>query len=77
MTVEDGELRLVVEDDGVGFSRKGQHDGIGLIGMRERVRMLHGSMTTSAPPGFELNVVVPLRRTVRTALESASRELQT
>lgn len=80
MTVKDGELRVVVEDDGVGFSPNGQHDGIGLIGMRERVRILHGSMITSAPPGFRLNVVVPLRRTARTARtapESASREMQT
>jgi signal transduction histidine kinase len=77
MAVEDGQLRLVVDDDGVGFTADGRHDGIGLIGMRERVRMLHGRMTTSAPPGFRLDVIVPLRRTARTARQSTSREMQT
>lgn len=76
MTVEDGKLRLRIEDDGVGLASNARHDGIGLIGMRERVRMLHGTIAMSAAPGLTLNVLVPLRRTAKTALETASRELQ-
>ena len=53
----DGDLiRLLVEDDGVGFDCTTQfgvavHSGIGLIGMRERLDLLSGRLDIASRPG--------------------------
>ena len=55
------EIRLEIEDDGVGFgSRDGVPAGTGLIGIRERVRALGGELTLTSRKGLRLNVQVPL-----------------
>jgi signal transduction histidine kinase len=54
----------IVEDDGQGFDPERDTDGgIGLIGMRERVSLLDGSMTIESAEGkgTTLVVEVPLR----------------
>ncbi len=54
---EGEEVCLSVEDDGQGFdadsvlSLAGRPAGIGLVGMRERVELLGGSLTLSSAPG--------------------------
>ena len=60
------ELRLEVADDGAGFpalpeSPNGR-SGIGLIGVRERVRALGGTIALSSRHGARLTVVLPLPR---------------
>lgn len=40
----DGEIRIEVQDDGVGFDPAERTDGFGLAGMRERVYLAGGSM---------------------------------
>ena len=49
----DGELRLTVRDNGVGFpERATAKDGsFGLLGIRERALMLGGRMEVDNPPG--------------------------
>jgi PAS domain S-box-containing protein len=42
---------LSVADDGVGFNSSDQCDGIGLIGMRERVRSIGGELRIVSTPG--------------------------
>lgn len=57
-----GRIRLVVEDDGIGFQPKAALDGhFGLVGMRERARMLGGSLRvdTSAGRGTRLALELP------------------
>lgn len=44
-------LRLVVRDDGIGIDVDTQHAGFGLLGMRERVLSLGGSLQISRPRG--------------------------
>ena len=54
----------VIEDDGRGFDPQQDVDGgIGLIGMRERVALLDGSVTIESAPGkgTTLVVEVPVR----------------
>ena len=48
----DGWLRLIVEDDGKGFDPAGTAtaSSLGLLGMRERVELLHGSLATRSGP---------------------------
>ncbi len=56
-------VSVVVEDDGVGFEPARQHgDGIGLVGMRERVDLLGGRVTIESRPGAGATFVaeVPL-----------------
>jgi two-component system sensor histidine kinase DesK len=58
LVADDGEVRLVVADDGTGGSAP---DGNGLAGMRERISALGGRVQRSGAAGTTLVVAVPLR----------------
>ena len=63
LTAIGGELRLEIEDDGVGFAAAGDGrspTGTGLVGMRERVRALGGKLALHCERGVRLEVRVPL-----------------
>jgi signal transduction histidine kinase len=53
VTVSRGSVQLVVEDDGVGFDpgALAPAERIGLIGMRERLELLGGSLRLESAPG--------------------------
>jgi len=55
----DDRIRLTINDNGVGASES--EGGFGLLGIRERVQLLNGSVrvTTDAGKGFILEVEVP------------------
>jgi PAS domain S-box-containing protein len=55
-----GEIRMVVEDDGKGFdvSETLSETQLGLIGMRERARLVGGSMTVESSPGKGTTICV-------------------
>jgi signal transduction histidine kinase len=58
-----GDIRLEIEDDGVGLpARNGTEpqSGTGLIGIRERVRAIGGELTITSRKGLRLAVQVPL-----------------
>jgi signal transduction histidine kinase len=44
-------LRLQMNDDGKGFNLQDQSDGFGLVGMRERVETMGGSLSIRSKPG--------------------------
>ena len=50
---------VVIEDDGTGFSEPGTADrgGLGLVGMRERVRLLDGRFDIESSPGAGTTLV--------------------
>jgi signal transduction histidine kinase len=57
------ELSIEIQDNGQGMALgNGHHPGHGLIGIRERVRLYDGEMTTSRPEGggFLLRVRLPV-----------------
>jgi two-component system sensor histidine kinase UhpB len=58
----EGALRIEVQDDGEGFDTTGASEGIGIIGMRERVAALGGSMHVHSTPGEGtlVSIVLPL-----------------
>ncbi|WP_308705262.1 PAS domain-containing sensor histidine kinase [Pseudomonas sp. N040] len=63
LVLEDGWLCLTVSDDGCGFiPAPGRPSSFGLVGMRERVLMLGGSLQLDSRPGegTTLNVRIPL-----------------
>jgi signal transduction histidine kinase len=63
LTRKDDSVSVVVEDDGVGFEpHRARDDGIGLVGMRERVALLGGRLAIESRPGAGTTFVaeVPL-----------------
>jgi PAS domain S-box-containing protein len=57
-SVRDGSLRLSVRDDGVGGAEPAR--GSGLVGLRDRVEAVGGSIEITSPPGHGTHVVVQL-----------------
>jgi signal transduction histidine kinase len=60
-----GSLAVLVEDDGVGFDQhRGVAQGLGLLGITERVRELCGQLSIESEPGkgTRIAVVLPLKR---------------
>ncbi|MDI6697219.1 MAG: GAF domain-containing sensor histidine kinase [Anaerolineales bacterium] len=57
-------VRLTVSDNGVGFDAAALDRGLGLVGIRERVELLRGSLQIEAAPGAgtHLSVEIPLKR---------------
>jgi signal transduction histidine kinase len=63
VTRADGRIKVVIEDDGSGFdSGRADGDGIGLIGMRERIELLDGTLIveSSERSGTAIAVEVPV-----------------
>jgi signal transduction histidine kinase len=67
-------LELTFRDDGDGFDPTNNTDGFGLLGMRERVQLLHGALRVDSSPGHgtTLKASFPAqRRPVATAIATA------
>jgi signal transduction histidine kinase len=63
LTRANGRIKAVIEDDGKGFDPQvGSNDGIGLIGMRERIELLDGTLAveSSETSGTTVAVEVPV-----------------
>jgi len=62
LTRRDGSISAVIEDDGQGFQeRQGSGNGLGLLGMQERVALVDGRLSVESSPGSgtTLSVEVP------------------
>ncbi|SDR72314.1 Anaphase-promoting complex subunit 5 [Christiangramia echinicola] len=60
---EEGELRLIIKDDGIGFKRNNKK-GIGLKNMRHRVAQLKGLLDIqSSPKGVCITIKIPISDT--------------
>ena len=53
-------VRLLIHDDGSGFDPVAGHVGLGLASMRERTRLLDGTLTVDTAPGTGTTIVVLL-----------------
>jgi signal transduction histidine kinase len=64
----EGDVTVTVEDAGQGFDPAGRKDGYGLLGMRERVELLGGTVAVESAPGDGTRVMarVPARRRAAT-----------
>jgi signal transduction histidine kinase len=60
---DDSTIRVTVRDDGRGFDPIARTDGFGLIGMRERVELLHGKLEVTSSPegGTTISATFPTR----------------
>jgi two-component system, NarL family, sensor histidine kinase DevS len=71
---DDGPVCVVVRDDGQGFESAGGDGGFGLVGMRERVALVHGELEVTSAPGEGTRIVarIPLERRPAAATPSAT-----
>ena len=53
-------VEVTVRDDGVGFDGASSSQGFGLVGMRERVALINGSMEIETEPGEGTAVMLQL-----------------
>ena len=62
VVVKQDETRVVaaVHDNGTGFDPRRKTPGLGLLGMTERVRALHGQMFVSSDPGSGTSISLEL-----------------
>jgi len=51
VAVNGGAVKIAVRDDGVGFDPATTPEGFGLVGMRERLELIGGSLSISSTPG--------------------------
>jgi signal transduction histidine kinase len=64
ITAVHDNVNVTVRDDGDGFDPTSKTDGFGLLGMRERVELLDGTLSITTAPGHGTTVVAvfPARR---------------
>jgi signal transduction histidine kinase len=64
---DDGQLLVVIEDDGHGFDTRVTGSGFGLLGMRERVALVQGQLEVTSRPGdgTRLTATIPVQRRER------------
>ena len=62
LTSKAGAVTALIEDDGRGFSHGGSGEGLGLLGMAERLALLGGRLKVESRPGGGTTIVaeVPL-----------------
>jgi len=78
LNVQDSGIRLVIEDNGIGFDPAEKPDptanghGMGLIGMQERADVLGADLEIDSQPGAGTTVFVTVRNTDRMAVGSHS-----
>jgi signal transduction histidine kinase len=66
---EETEVRVAIQDDGVGFQSQ-QEKGLGILGMEERVRHLGGNLRIESEPGHGtgLSISLPLQSAAASAV---------
>ena len=73
LAATSGKIKAVIEDDGKGFDPSEPGDGVGLLGIRERMALLDGTLTVeSGESGGTTTPVTPFLTTSRTAPTSVA-----
>lgn len=62
ITRQDGNLNIMIEDNGIGFDIKRNHEGIGLKNIRSRIEKLHGTINFDSviDRGTIVNIDIPI-----------------
>jgi signal transduction histidine kinase len=60
LSFDNDVVRLDVRDDGAGFELGRKHDGLGLLGIRERVSQMKGELIVESQPRTGTRVSVAL-----------------
>ena len=51
-------IRCNITDDGIGCKKI--QDGMGISGMRQRIRQINGSLSFETEAGFSINMIIPI-----------------
>jgi signal transduction histidine kinase len=70
---ESGRLAVTIEDDGAGFDPRALTGGLGLKGMKERVKELGGAVTVRSEPGRGATVRLTLPLAAGVEVSDAAR----
>lgn len=65
LTFADDGPSLDLTDDGIGFALETNHDGLGLLGIRERVELMGGRLSIQSRAGAGVAISISLPRTGR------------
>jgi signal transduction histidine kinase len=57
LTRRNGAVTAVIEDDGRGFEETRDGEGLGLLGMRERLELINGKLTVESSHGAGTSIV--------------------
>jgi len=62
LNIIDNKIILKIADNGIGIdpNHKARHDSYGLIGMRERIYLLNGSLAITSEPGYGTAIIVEM-----------------
>ena len=76
VTEADGQISILIQDDGQGFEPSEPAGGFGLLGMRERVQLAGGTLEVASRPGAGTRVraTLPARRAPQPADALSSAE---
>jgi signal transduction histidine kinase len=61
LNVSEGKIQLQLMDDGKGFDTRIEHEGLGLIGMKERVDQMGGEFIIRSKPDIGTEIIVILK----------------
>ena len=61
LSVSAGRIQLQLVDDGRGFDPQAEHDGFGLLGMKERVDQMGGEFVIRSQPGAGTEILIGLK----------------
>ena len=62
LTMAPNEIQFCLVDDGVGFDLHAEHEGFGLVGMKERVDQIGGQFILRSMPGQGTEIQIMLNR---------------
>jgi len=62
LTIAPNEIQFRLVDDGVGFDLHAEHEGFGLVGMKERVDQIGGQFILRSMPGQGTEIQIMLNR---------------
>ena len=67
LTIEDDEIILIVEDDGIGFDISKQHKGIGLQNIQSRTNYINGKLEIESTPGkgSTFTILLPIQNNIK------------
>jgi signal transduction histidine kinase len=57
-------VHLQLVDDGQGFDPQAEHDGFGLVGMRERAEQMGGDFVVRSKPGEGTEIFITLNQQI-------------
>ena len=60
LEVDSSMVRLIINDNGMGFHQNERYSGLGLVGIRERVELLQGHFTLNTSPGSGTNLLIEI-----------------